>query len=193
MRRRSVECVEAGVGPHPHGRTERPRRSGPSVSHTQIWRAISDDEGAQVTGEYVFPMRPRRPSPAVCDVDLQDRLPLLVASYPAFRRRSNASRPVWRVKTCGVVPLPSPLRDTSRCRTRRREAAAASDRPSSQHASQACSVWRKSLREIDKSSRWMYSNSCSLQSPIPGWRGNVRFDSLFTIADLHVKCTKCFK
>lgn len=41
---------------------------------TQVWLAVSGDEGAQVTGEYFFHMQSRQPNPAVYDVNLQDRL-----------------------------------------------------------------------------------------------------------------------
>lgn len=41
---------------------------------TQAWLAVSDDDGARVTGEYFYHRRPRRPDPSVYDVDLQDRL-----------------------------------------------------------------------------------------------------------------------
>ncbi len=41
---------------------------------TQAWLAVSDDDGARVTGEYFYHMRPRKPNPSVYDVDLQNRL-----------------------------------------------------------------------------------------------------------------------
>ncbi len=41
---------------------------------TQAWLAVSDDDGARVTGEYFFHMRPRKANPSAYDVDLQDRL-----------------------------------------------------------------------------------------------------------------------
>ena len=41
---------------------------------TQAWLAVGDDEGARVTGQYFYHMRPRAPNPSVYDVDLQDRL-----------------------------------------------------------------------------------------------------------------------
>jgi NAD(P)-dependent dehydrogenase (short-subunit alcohol dehydrogenase family) len=41
---------------------------------TQVWLAVGDDEGARVTGEYFYHMRPRRPNPSAYDLGLQDRL-----------------------------------------------------------------------------------------------------------------------
>lgn len=41
---------------------------------TQAWLAVSDDDGARVTGEYFYHMRPRKPNPSAYNVDLQDRL-----------------------------------------------------------------------------------------------------------------------
>ena len=41
---------------------------------TQAWLAVGDDEGARVTGQYFYHMRPRAPNPSAADVDLQDRL-----------------------------------------------------------------------------------------------------------------------
>ena len=41
---------------------------------TQAWLAVSDDEGARVTGQYFHHMRPRAPNPSAHYVDLQDRL-----------------------------------------------------------------------------------------------------------------------
>jgi len=41
---------------------------------TQAWLAVSDDDGARVTGQYFYHMRPRAPNPSAADVDLQDRL-----------------------------------------------------------------------------------------------------------------------
>ena len=41
---------------------------------TQVWLAVSDDEGARVTGQYFYHMRPRRPNPSAYDVGIQDRL-----------------------------------------------------------------------------------------------------------------------
>ncbi len=41
---------------------------------TQAWLAVSDDDGARVTGEYFYHMRPRKPNPGAYDVDLQNRL-----------------------------------------------------------------------------------------------------------------------
>jgi hypothetical protein len=41
---------------------------------TQAWLAVSDDDGARVTGQYFFHMRPREPNPSAYDVDLQNEL-----------------------------------------------------------------------------------------------------------------------
>jgi NAD(P)-dependent dehydrogenase (short-subunit alcohol dehydrogenase family) len=41
---------------------------------TQVWLAVSDDEGARVTGQYFYHMRPRQPNPSAYDVGIQDRL-----------------------------------------------------------------------------------------------------------------------
>jgi NAD(P)-dependent dehydrogenase (short-subunit alcohol dehydrogenase family) len=41
---------------------------------TQVWLAVSEDEGARVSGEYFFHMRPRKPNPIASDERLQDRL-----------------------------------------------------------------------------------------------------------------------
>ena len=76
------------------------RMGGPSAPddldqahRTQVWLAVSDDKGAQTTGEYFFfHMRPHQPNPAVYDVELQDRLTRPARRCPASRRRSSASR-----------------------------------------------------------------------------------------------------
>ncbi len=54
---------------------------------TQAWLAVSDDEGARVTGEYFYHMRLRAPNPSADDVDLQDRL------LEACRRFSGVAPP----------------------------------------------------------------------------------------------------
>ena len=41
---------------------------------TQVWLAVSDDPQPQVTGEYFFHMRLRKPSPVTRDVELQEKL-----------------------------------------------------------------------------------------------------------------------
>jgi NAD(P)-dependent dehydrogenase (short-subunit alcohol dehydrogenase family) len=41
---------------------------------TQVWLAASNDKDATVTGQYFFHMRPRKPSPATRDPQLQDAL-----------------------------------------------------------------------------------------------------------------------
>ena len=53
---------------------------------TQVWLAVSDDDGARVTGEYFHHMRPRKPNPSAYDVDLQNQL--LEGLPQAFRRRA---------------------------------------------------------------------------------------------------------
>lgn len=41
---------------------------------TQVWLAVGDDEGARVSGQYFYHLRPRAPNPSAHDVVLQDRL-----------------------------------------------------------------------------------------------------------------------
>lgn len=41
---------------------------------TQVWLAVSDDPHAQVTGEYFFHMRLRKPSPVTRNAELQEKL-----------------------------------------------------------------------------------------------------------------------
>jgi NAD(P)-dependent dehydrogenase (short-subunit alcohol dehydrogenase family) len=41
---------------------------------TQVWLAVGDDEGARVSGQYFYHLRPRAPDPSAADVGLQDRL-----------------------------------------------------------------------------------------------------------------------
>ncbi|MGD1017404.1 MAG: SDR family NAD(P)-dependent oxidoreductase [Roseiarcus sp.] len=41
---------------------------------TQVWLAVGDDEGARVSGQYFYHMRPRAPDPSAADFGLQDRL-----------------------------------------------------------------------------------------------------------------------
>jgi NAD(P)-dependent dehydrogenase (short-subunit alcohol dehydrogenase family) len=43
-------------------------------SRTQAWLSVSEDAAAQVTGEYFYHLRPRKPNPEAYDVALQDRL-----------------------------------------------------------------------------------------------------------------------
>ncbi len=53
---------------------------------TQVWLAVSDDDGARVTGEYFHHMRPRKPNPSAYDGDIQNQL--LEGLPQAFRRRA---------------------------------------------------------------------------------------------------------
>ncbi|HYM77927.1 MAG TPA: SDR family NAD(P)-dependent oxidoreductase [Candidatus Dormibacteraeota bacterium] len=41
---------------------------------TQVWLAVSDDAGANVTGEYFYHMQRRKPKPAARDVEVQEKL-----------------------------------------------------------------------------------------------------------------------
>jgi hypothetical protein len=41
---------------------------------TQVWLAASDDDGARVTGQYFYHMRPQAPNSCAYDVDLQNQL-----------------------------------------------------------------------------------------------------------------------
>lgn len=45
-----------------------------AAHRTQVWLAAGDDPAADVTGDYFFHMRPRKPSGAVIDAVRQDRL-----------------------------------------------------------------------------------------------------------------------
>jgi hypothetical protein len=41
---------------------------------TQAWLAVSDDEAAQVSGQYFYHLRRREANPEAYDIALQDRL-----------------------------------------------------------------------------------------------------------------------
>lgn len=45
-----------------------------AAPQTQVWLAGSDDPAARVTGEYFFHMKPRKPSAAARDANLQEQL-----------------------------------------------------------------------------------------------------------------------